>query len=96
MVNLEPEPSVALTQNYVSTSNLADCLTFLKYKQEQISGLSTSKLTKAQFYDSFVNNLSDLIKLEDYLPSKEENNSSAVFSCKNQSDAEEFSFNFEC
>ena len=37
VINLEY--SVAITHNYVSSSNLIDCLTFLKYKEDQISGL---------------------------------------------------------
>lgn len=37
VVNLDD--CIAITQNYVSSSNLADCLRFLKFKPEQISGV---------------------------------------------------------
>jgi hypothetical protein len=37
VINLDD--CIALTQNYVSSSNLADCLRFLKFKPEQISGV---------------------------------------------------------
>ena len=36
VVNLED--CIAITQNYVSTSNLSDCLRFLREKPDQISG----------------------------------------------------------
>lgn len=38
VLNLDDGMSVALTQNYVSASNLPDVLRFLKTKQQQISG----------------------------------------------------------
>jgi hypothetical protein len=37
VINLDD--TIALTHNYVSTSNLADCLRFLREKQDQISGV---------------------------------------------------------
>ena len=37
VVNLDD--CIALTHNYVSTSNLADCLRFLREKPDQISGV---------------------------------------------------------
>jgi hypothetical protein len=36
VVNLDD--CIAITQNYVSTSNLSDCLRFLREKPDQISG----------------------------------------------------------
>lgn len=37
VINLDE--SIALTHNYVSSSNLVDCLYFLKFKTDQVSGL---------------------------------------------------------
>ena len=38
MLNLDSGMNVALTQNYVSASNLSDVLRFIKMKPQQISG----------------------------------------------------------
>uniref|UniRef100_A0A7R9WXI6 Uncharacterized protein n=1 Tax=Craspedostauros australis TaxID=1486917 RepID=A0A7R9WXI6_9STRA len=38
VVNLEDDLNIAITHNYVSTSNLGNVLQFLKTKQDQISG----------------------------------------------------------
>ena len=38
VINLDD--CIAITQNYVSTSNLSDCLRFLREKPDQISGTS--------------------------------------------------------
>lgn len=45
VINLD-EFSIAITQNYVSTSNLSDVLRFLREKPEQISGLGISDIDK--------------------------------------------------
>ena len=37
VINLEN--TVAITHNYVSSSNLVDCLQFLRFKEDQISGI---------------------------------------------------------
>ena len=37
VINLDD--CIAITQNYVSTSNLSDCLRFLREKVDQISGI---------------------------------------------------------
>lgn len=45
VINLDDSGvNVAITQNYVSTTNLLDCLKFLKTKKDQISGLKHSSL----------------------------------------------------
>lgn len=43
VINVD-ELSVAITQNYVSTSNLCDCLRFLRETPDQISGLGLWRL----------------------------------------------------
>lgn len=62
VINLEE--SIALTHNYVSTSNLADCLRFLREKTDQISGIRDRKdaIQAEDVYEQF------LIKLADVLP----------------------------
>lgn len=35
----DPGITIAITQNYVSSSNLSDCLRFLEFNKSQISGL---------------------------------------------------------
>jgi hypothetical protein len=42
VINLDD--CIAITQNYVSTSNLSDCLRFLREKPDQISGMSIFNL----------------------------------------------------
>jgi hypothetical protein len=62
VVNLEE--SVALTHNYVSTSNLADCLRFLREKTEQISGVGNrnkDRLQPEDVYATFVKNLTTVL-----------------------------------
>ena len=54
VINLEA--TVALTHNYVSSSNLADVLYFLKYKEDLISG-SCDELPAEKMYEHFVNSL---------------------------------------
>ena len=72
VVNLDA--CVALTHNYVSTSNLSDCLHFLREKKEQISGLRDrlghGAVPPEQLYDCFVEKLADKIgadKLTQYI-----------------------------
>lgn len=52
--------SLALTQNYVSTSNLSDVLRFLRDKREQVSGVRDRKeaIQPDDLYESFVDVLS--------------------------------------
>ena len=55
VVNLDD--CVAITQNYVSESNLVDCLRFLRDKSDQISGLHTymqDPLLPERAFDVFV------------------------------------------
>ena len=55
VVNLDEE-SIALTQNYVSSSNLLDCFEFLKDKSDQISGLREEYNTdqfRQEFHEKF-------------------------------------------
>eukprot|EP01035_Chromulina_nebulosa_P039499 gene39499-53406_t len=72
VVNLDA--CVALTHNYVSTSNLSDCLQFLREKTDQISGLrdrlAQGAVPPERLYDSFVEKLADNIgaeKVEQYI-----------------------------
>lgn len=72
VVNLDA--CVALTHNYVSTSNLSDCLQFLREKKEQISGLrdrlGQGAVPPERLYDCFVEKLADKIgadKLTQYI-----------------------------
>lgn len=59
---------IALTHNYVSTSNLSDCLRFLREKPDQISGVRDRPGEAVQpqtLYDCFVKNLKTLLTDED-------------------------------
>ena len=49
-------PSVALTQNYVSLSNLPDCLRFLRTRKSQISGCRDREeaVDPDRFYEEFL------------------------------------------
>lgn len=60
---------IALTHNYVSTSNLADCLRFLRDSPDQISGVRDRGETAVQpeeMYDIFVEKLRPMLS-EDVL-----------------------------
>jgi hypothetical protein len=52
VINLDEE-SMALTQNYVSSTNLIDCYEFLKEKSDQISGLRGEEYNSNQFRQDF-------------------------------------------
>lgn len=78
VVNLDD--CIAITQNYVSTSNLVDCLRFLRDSTDQISGIRDrpdEALHPEEVYDRFITRLKDVIPpdqlnkyIEDsYLPS---------------------------
>lgn len=58
VVNLRP--TVAITQNYISTSNLFDALKMMKFKPELISGLPYSR-DKTKLYDELINALDSSI-----------------------------------
>lgn len=65
VVNLDD--CIALTHNYVSTSNLADCLRFLRDKQDQISGVRdrpNTVLPEAMF-DEIVTRLGSFLTPEE-------------------------------
>ena len=66
VVNLDA--CVALTHKYVSTSNLSDCLQFLREKTDQISGLrdrlAQGAVPPERLYDCFVEKLADNIGAE--------------------------------
>jgi hypothetical protein len=53
--------TIALTHNYVSTSNLSNCLTFLKYKKDQITGIRDRSMegtiSPEILYDEFLKKL---------------------------------------
>lgn len=53
--------SLALTQNYVSTSNLSDVLRFLRDKRDQVSGVRDRKeaMQPEELYENFVAALKD-------------------------------------
>ena len=58
VINLDE--CIAITQNYVSTSNLSDCLRFLREKTDQISGVRDrpgEAVTAETIYDEFVGKL---------------------------------------
>lgn len=58
VVNLDE--SIALTHNYVSTSNLSDCLRFLRDKTDQISGVrdrGAEAIQPEAMYASFIDKL---------------------------------------
>lgn len=79
VVNLDD--CVAITQNYVSESNLADCLRFLRDKSDQISGLHTymqDPLLPDRAYDVFVSLLKEHMpdKIRDVLAKLEINSTS--------------------
>lgn len=60
MINLEE--SIAITQNYVSESNLFDVLTFLRTKPDQISGVRDRQdeaVAAESMYDEFVKALEE-------------------------------------
>ena len=61
VLNLDDGMSVALTQNYVSASNLPDVLRFLKTKQQQISGCRDrpEAIKPEQLLATFISNLND-------------------------------------
>ena len=72
VVNLEP--CIALTHNYVSTSNLSDCLHFLREKRDQISGLrdrqDAGAISPESLYECFIEKLREELgeeKLQDYV-----------------------------
>jgi hypothetical protein len=58
---------VALTHNYVSTSNLSDCLHFLKYKSDQISGIRdrSEAVSVHSIYNEFVAGLQSVLPSTD-------------------------------
>jgi hypothetical protein len=57
VVNLDH--CIAITQNYVSSSNLADCLRFLRETPDQISGVRDRQdaIQPEDFFDIFVKQL---------------------------------------
>lgn len=60
VVNLDD--CIALTQNYVSTCNLADCLRFLRDTPDQISGVrdrSSDAIQPDEFYETFLERLAE-------------------------------------
>lgn len=62
VVNLEE--SLALTHNYVSTSNLSDCLRFLREKLDQISGVRDrggEAIQPEQLYPTFLKALGTIL-----------------------------------
>ena len=65
VVNLDE--SIALTHNYVSTSNLSDCLRFLRDKTDQISGVrdrGAEAMQPEEMYASFVEKLHTVLPAE--------------------------------
>jgi hypothetical protein len=66
VVNLEE--SIALTHNYVSTSNLADCLRFLREKVDQISGVRDrggEAIAPECMYAEFVDKLRSVLPVDE-------------------------------
>jgi len=61
VLNIDDGMSVALTQNYVSQSNLPDVLRFLRTKQNQISGCRdrAEAIQPIQMYDEFTSRLKE-------------------------------------
>ena len=57
VVNIED--SIALTHNYVSLSNLSDCLRFLREKNDQVSGVRDRKeaVQPEEIYQEFIHKL---------------------------------------
>ena len=79
VVNLDD--CVAITQNYVSESNLVDCLRFLRDKPDQISGLHTymqDPLLPGRAFEVFVSLLKEHMpeKMQEVLAQLEINNAS--------------------
>jgi hypothetical protein len=68
VVNLDE--CIALTHNYVSTSNLSDCLRFLRDKPDQISGVRDREKEGAVqpkvFYSEFIKKLKNVLSDEEY------------------------------
>lgn len=65
VVNLDE--SIALTHNYVSTSNLSDCLRFLRDKTDQISGVrdrGAEAIQPEEMYASFIEKLHTVLPAE--------------------------------
>ena len=64
VVNLDD--CIALTHNYVSTSNLENCLHFLREKKDQISGVRdrADAVDANAMYDLFVSELSSSMVME--------------------------------
>ena len=67
VINLDD--SLALTHNYVSTSNLSDCLHFLREKTDQISGVrdrntSDNTVQPEEMYSLFMQELRDNSKVD--------------------------------
>ena len=55
---------IALTQNYVSSANLSDCLRFLRETPDQISGVrdrSSEAVQPEEFYELFIAKLANEI-----------------------------------
>lgn len=82
VVNLDD--CIAITQNYVSTSNLVDCLRFLREKTDQISGIRDrpgEAVQPEEVYELFVARLAEVLPAEQletvvqssFLPSTLEN-----------------------
>jgi hypothetical protein len=67
VVNLDD--CIALTHNYVSTSNLSDCLRFLRDKQDQISGVRDRPGTvpPEAMFSEIVANLDGILSAEEIL-----------------------------
>lgn len=57
VINLDE--SIAITHNYVSKSNLADCLRFLRDKEDQISGIRdrSGTIRPEEMYSKFIEKL---------------------------------------
>lgn len=65
VVNLDE--SIALTHNYVSTSNLSDCLRFLRDKTDQISGVrdrGAEAMQPEEMYSHFIEKLHTVLPAE--------------------------------
>jgi len=65
VVNLDD--CIALTHNYVSTSNLADCLRFLREKPDQISGVRDrpdEAIDADNMYEVFLSKLREMDTLD--------------------------------
>ena len=78
VINLDD--CIALTHNYVSTSNLSDCLKFLREKPDQISGvrdrLVDGAIDPEFFYEEFIEKLKTVVddkELNEYIVSSYNN-----------------------